>query len=96
LEEDVFEKSSSTRLSEFLEDIRTTLAAEQYGWTLDYFPGSKYAGVTYALKFTEQQVTEFMEEQGYSSQAIFEELKASERLYQSHGLGDLLLRTDDR
>jgi hypothetical protein len=61
LEEDVFEKSSSTRLSEFLEDIRTTLAAEQYGWTLDYFPGSKYAGVTYALKFTEQQVTASLE-----------------------------------
>ena len=33
--------------------------------------------------FTEQQVTEFMEEQGYSSQAIFEELKASERLYRA-------------
>ena len=61
LEEDVFEKPSSTRLSEFLEDIRTTLAAEQYGWTLDYFPGSKYAGVTYALKFTGQQVTATLE-----------------------------------
>ena len=38
LEPDVFDKPSSTRLSEFLEDIRTTLSSEQYGWTLDYYP----------------------------------------------------------
>ena len=61
LEPDAFDKPSSTRMSEFLEDIRATLAAEQYGWTMDYFPGSKYAGVTYALKFTNQEVTASLE-----------------------------------
>ena len=61
LEPDVFDKPSSARMSDFLEDIRATLVAEQYGWTMDYFPGSDYAGVTYALKFTEQQVTATLE-----------------------------------
>ena len=61
LEPDAFDKPSSARMSDFLEDIRATLAAEQYGWTMDYFPGSKYAGVTYALKFTNQEVTACLE-----------------------------------
>ena len=61
LEPDVFDKPSSTRLSEFLEDIRTTLSSEQYGWTLDYYPGSKYSSVTYALSFTDQKVTACIE-----------------------------------
>ena len=61
LEPDVFDKPSSARMSDFLEDIRATLVAEQYGWTMDYFPGSNYAGVTYALKFTEQTVTAALE-----------------------------------
>ena len=61
LEPDVFDKPSSARMSDFLEDIRATLVAEQYGWTLDYFPGAAYAGVTYALKFTNQQVTACLE-----------------------------------
>ena len=61
LEPDVFDKPSSARMSDFLEDIRATLVAEQYGWTMDYFPGSDYAGVTYALKFTEQTVTATLE-----------------------------------
>ena len=64
LEPDAFDKPSSARMSDFLEDIRTTLAAEQYGWTMDYFPGSKYAGVTYALKFTNQEVTACLETAG--------------------------------
>ncbi len=57
LEPDVFDKPSSARMSDFLSDIRTALSSEQYGWTLDYFPGSKYAGLTYALSFTDQKVT---------------------------------------
>ena len=61
LEPDVFDKPSSTRLSEFLEEIRTTLSSEQYGWTLDYYPGSKYSSVTYALSFTDQKVTACVE-----------------------------------
>ena len=61
MEPEVFDKPSSTRLSDFLEDIRATLSAEQYGWTMDYFPGSSYAGVTYALSFTNQTVTACVE-----------------------------------
>ena len=33
--------------------------------------------------FTEDQVTEFMQEQGYTSEAIFEELKANERRHRA-------------
>lgn len=61
LEPDAFDKPSSARMSDFLEDIRTTLSSEQYGWTMDYFPGSSYAGVTYALRFTDQKVTASLE-----------------------------------
>ena len=61
LEPDVFDKPSSARLSDFLEEVRTALSAEQYGWTLDYFPGSSYAGVTYALTFSNQKVTACVE-----------------------------------
>ena len=61
LEPDVFDKPSSTRLSEFLKEIRTTLSSEQYGWTLDYYPGSKYSSVTYALSFSDQKVTACVE-----------------------------------
>ncbi len=61
IEPDVFDKPSSARMSEFLEEVRSALTAEQYGWTLDYFPSSKYAGVTYALSFTDQKVTACLE-----------------------------------
>lgn len=56
-EPDVFEQSSAVRLNAFLEDIRETLKTEQYGWTLDYFPGSAYSGTTFTLEFTDQKVT---------------------------------------
>ena len=61
MEPDVFDKPSSTRLTDFMEEIRSTLVAEPYGWTLDYYPGSSYAAVTYALTFTAQTVTASLE-----------------------------------
>lgn len=61
LEPEVFDEPSSARLAGLLSDIRTALSSEQYGWTLDYFPSSKYAGVTYALSFTDQKVTACVE-----------------------------------
>ncbi|MBR1576631.1 MAG: DUF4302 domain-containing protein [Bacteroidales bacterium] len=61
LEPDVFDKPSSARLSDFLEEVRTALSSEQQGWTLDYFPSSQYAGVTFVLNFTDQKVTASLE-----------------------------------
>lgn len=56
-EPEVFEESSAARMTSFLESIRSAFTAEENGWTLDYYPGSAYAGTTYALKFTDQNVT---------------------------------------
>ena len=56
-EPDVFEESSSVRMTSFLEDIRETLVSESNGWSLDYYPGSAYAGTTFTLSFTGQKVT---------------------------------------
>ncbi|MBR1706511.1 MAG: DUF4302 domain-containing protein [Bacteroidales bacterium] len=56
-QEDVFEESSSARMSSFLEDVRTTLTSAEKGWSLDYYPGTAYAGTSYVLQFTSQKVT---------------------------------------
>lgn len=56
-EPEIFDESAAERANSFLADIRETLVAEQYGWTLDYYPKKDFAGTTYALKFTSQQVT---------------------------------------
>lgn len=56
-EPDVFEESSAARMSTFLEDIRTAFVGETEGWSLDYYPGSSYAGTSFTFNFTEQYVT---------------------------------------
>ncbi len=56
-EPDIFEESSSARMTSFLSDVREALINSEYGWTLDYFPGSAYAGTTYTLVFSSQMVT---------------------------------------
>lgn len=56
-EPEIFDESAAERANSFLADIRETLVAEQYGWTLDYYPKKDFAGTAYALKFTSQKVT---------------------------------------
>ena len=53
-EENVFDKSYSERMDEFLHKAQETLVASQYGWALDYYPKSNqsYGGVAYTIKFT--------------------------------------------
>ena len=53
-EENVFDKSYSERMDEFLHKAQETLVASHYGWALDYYPKSNqsYGGVAYTIKFT--------------------------------------------
>ncbi len=53
-EENVFDKSYSERMDDFLQKAQETLVASQYGWALDYYPKSNqsYGGVAYTIKFT--------------------------------------------
>ena len=53
-EGNVFDKSYSERMDDFLQKAQETLVASQYGWALDYYPKSNqsYGGVAYTIKFT--------------------------------------------
>ena len=56
-EPDVFDESSAARMGTFLTEIQEALVDEPYGWSLDYYPGSKYAGTTFTISFTSQKAT---------------------------------------
>ena len=53
-QEDVFDKSYSERMAEFLQQAQDTLVKAPYGWALDYYPESNqsYGGVAYTIRFT--------------------------------------------
>lgn len=55
---DVFPKSSSERLQEYLEEARQILTSSETGWIMEYYPGKnqKLGGYTYYLKFTDAEV----------------------------------------
>lgn len=57
-QEDIFDKPSATRMTEFLQQTKTTLTGSENGWILDYYPESaqSYGGFTYTLKFTDDDV----------------------------------------
>lgn len=56
---DVFDKSYSERMTEFLDSAQSKLINAPYGWAFEYYPEShqQYGGVTYLLKFNKDQVT---------------------------------------
>ena len=58
-ESDVFEQSSSQRLTEYTESARALLTGAENGWRLEYYPGKSQSlgGYVYALDFTDEQVT---------------------------------------
>ena len=57
-QEDLFEESSSKRLTNYLAEVQTQLMSAENGWVLDYFPDREqsYGGFVYVLKFDDQQV----------------------------------------
>lgn len=59
-QEDVFDKSSSARMSEYLKSYDDLLKSAENGWALEYYAGFvddvKYGGWVYALKFNGSSV----------------------------------------
>ena len=58
-QDDVFDKPSSVRMQEYLNDTKEVLVSSENGWLFDYFPDRdlSYGGFLYALKFTNENVT---------------------------------------
>lgn len=54
-QQDIFDKTASARMQEFLENARTVLTGAEYGWRMEYF--TNYGGYNYALKFEDGKVT---------------------------------------
>ncbi len=56
-EKDAFDKPSSERLSEYLEQVQMLLLNQSdNGWLMEYYPGASYAATTYVLQFDGQRV----------------------------------------
>ncbi|MGM9763840.1 MAG: DUF4302 domain-containing protein [Candidatus Cryptobacteroides sp.] len=53
--QDIFDKTASARMQEFLENTRTVLTGAEYGWRMEYF--TNYGGYNYALQFKDGKVT---------------------------------------
>lgn len=54
-QQDIFDKTASARMQEFLENARTVLTGAEYGWKMEYF--TNYGGYNYALQFKDGKVT---------------------------------------
>lgn len=57
-QDNLFDKSASLRVSEYLNNTKRVLTSSEHGWALDFFPDSKqkYGGYSFTLKFTDQTV----------------------------------------
>ena len=68
-QKDAFDEPSSARMQAYLENVREILAyASDEGWVMDYYPGSAYAGISIALKFTSQEVTAISEKDPFTEE----------------------------
>lgn len=58
-QDDVFDKSSSIRMDEYLTAVGDTLMSAPNGWAFDYYPSptQQYGGRTYLLSFDKDNVT---------------------------------------
>lgn len=66
---DKFDQPSSARMQAYLENVRDILEyTTDEGWVLDYYPGSAYAGISIALKFTSQEVTAVSEKDPFEEE----------------------------
>lgn len=70
---DIFDKPSSTRLEEFVQNVQKTLTSSASGWVMEYYPGigQSYGGYAYHLLFTENgevtAISELDPEESYTS-----------------------------
>lgn len=57
-QEDVFDKSPSARMTEYLDNAKKILTAPENGWLMSYWPNSKlsYGGFSYVVKFGQESV----------------------------------------
>lgn len=57
-QEDMFDKSASARVTEYLENARKVLSSAENGWVLNYYPdrNQSYGGFPYVLKFDDDNV----------------------------------------
>lgn len=57
-QEDIFDKSSSVRLTEAMDAAQKALIESEYGWVMEYYPSStqKYGGYVLTMKFTQMEV----------------------------------------
>lgn len=57
-QEDVFDKSASARMTEYLKNANDVLVGAANGWVLDYYPDrdQSYGGFSYTLKFDSEKV----------------------------------------
>ena len=55
--DDTFPQSASVRLQDAMERAKDALASAEYGWELEYYPGSDlaYGGVIYTIRFDGQR-----------------------------------------
>lgn len=68
-QKDVFDEPSSARMQAYLENVRNILEyTTDEGWVLDYYPGSAYAGISIAVKFTSQEVTAVSEKDPFTEE----------------------------
>ena len=66
---DKFDEPSSARMQAYLENVRDILEyVTDEGWVMDYYPGSAYAGISVALKFTSQEVTAVSEKDPFTEE----------------------------
>jgi hypothetical protein len=63
-QEDLFDESSSTRVTNLIEKAKSTLVSSEKGWLMEIYPEStqKYGGYAYIMQFAEdQRVTVYSE-----------------------------------
>lgn len=58
-QEDVFDKSYSARMEDFLQQAQDSLVNAPYGWAFDYYPEENraYGGIAYTVKFTKNDAS---------------------------------------
>lgn len=73
-QEDVFDKSSSARMSDYLKSYNDLLKSAENGWALEYYAGIpddvEYGGWVYALKFNGSSVEVYSDHAGDPSQPV--------------------------
>lgn len=72
-QEDLFEESSSVRVTKLMDKARKALVSSEQGWLMEMYPegSQKYGGYAFILQFTEDQKVTAYSELGTGSSAGF-------------------------